>query len=122
MIKQFFLTILLAQFSIALFSSTAFAQAVFNFDELQLPGEGFFNGDPTQQAIDAIINVTSETLNPFQGVPLQVDQTTVTPHFQVQARTVPATISLHREPRRLPRLAQSLVSISRRRLSPQLRF
>ena len=75
MIKQFFLTILLAQFSIALFSSTAFAQAVFNFDELQLPGEGFFNGDPTQQAIDAIINVTSETLNPFQGVPLQVDQT-----------------------------------------------
>ena len=73
MIKQFFLTILLAQFSIALFSSTAFAQAVFDFEELQLPGEGFFNGDPTQQVIDTV--VTSDTPNPFPGALRQVDQT-----------------------------------------------
>lgn len=75
MIKQFFLTFILALFSTALFGPPAFAQAVFDFEELQLPEEGFFNGDPNQQAIDAIINVTSETSNPFQGFSLQVDQT-----------------------------------------------
>ena len=75
MIKQFALTFLLAQFSIALFSSPAFAQSVFDFEELQLPEVGFFNGDPTQQVIDTVIDVTSETPNPFMGVLRQVDQT-----------------------------------------------
>ena len=77
MTKPFFLTLLLTQFTLSLLVSTASAQVVFDFEDLQLLA-GFNDGNPDLEPIAAVLDNTLETPLPFGpdgGVIRQVDQT-----------------------------------------------